>query len=118
MSIAAINHPHTAVSFAMSRSFRNWGESDDKYRRTFKKVADDALAIVDAAFGEMTDYSPFGFHFWWVRHHMRFQNVKGEQTRLIYELMYEFLGRFARNELQHEQSRAKKPRRASANSAE
>lgn len=119
MSIATINHPHSAVSNAMSHSFRNWGESDDKYRRTFKKVTNDALGIIDTAFGEMTDYSPFGYHFWWVRQHMRFQDIKSEQTRLVYELMYEFLGRFARNELQQlEQSKSKKSRRASANIAE
>jgi hypothetical protein len=116
MSIAAINHPHSAVSSAMSRAFRNWGESDDKYRRIFKKVADDTLSIVDSAFGEMTDYSPFGWHFWWVKQHMRFQAIKNEQTRLIYELMYEFLGRFARNELQQlEQSKSKKRGRTPAN---
>ena len=91
--------PHTAVAAAMSRSFRNWAARDPKYKRTFKKLGDGALGIIDAALSELYEYKPFAYHHWWSVEHMRFRHVKNEQTRLVYELMYEFLSRYAHGRL-------------------
>lgn len=106
--------PASSVAAAMMRSFRHWAENDTKYRRTFRKITPDAIEIVDAALSEMYEYKPFVWNHWWATEHMRFRRVKGEQTRLVYEIMYEFLGRYCTGKLNddepHEQQPARKKR--------
>lgn len=100
--------PNKLLSRALFESFKTWGARDKVYRKLYRKLEKDTFLIVSDSIKEMTLYKPGQYSFWWDNNHMRYQNIKNMQTRLVHELMYHFLTKFARGELKNDYVPAKK----------
>lgn len=101
------------IARALFESFKTWGSKDLKYKKSYRKLDDAAYAIIRAAFEELQIYKPGQYEFWWTNQHMRFiKSVSNQQTRLVHELMYHFLTKYSRGEL--EKKNAKKTRQDEA----
>ena len=90
---------HQMLARAMQQSFRNWGTKDPQYKRVYRKLTEDGIAIVDCALLEMIDFKPASYDLWWLYEHMRFTKTRNEQARLAQELAYNFLCKFVRGDL-------------------
>ena len=101
------------VARILKESFVNWGQNDPVYKNLFNQLNDEAFLIVADAFEELNDHKPGTYEFWWANEHMRYKGqISNEQMRLVHELMYIFLTKYARGSLGIEAVKEqKKPRR-------
>lgn len=99
------------ITRTMFESFKNWGSKDEKYRKYYKKLHIKCFDIVLACFSEINQYKPGVYELWWAQEHMRFKGVSNENMRLLHELMYVYLTRYARGTLHAERNEQLKTNR-------
>lgn len=97
----------------MLKTFNRWGKRDKLYSKHFKNLPDVAFDIITTAFGEINVYHPYHFDVWWLRNHMRFRgSYRQEDMKILYQMIYTFLGLFARGGLNEIEQRKTKARPA------
>lgn len=106
------------IAIALFESFKEWGSKDPQYKKLYKKLNETSFDIVTSAFDELEIHKPGQYDFWWANQHMRWiKKISNEQTRLVHELMYQFLTRYARGQLEKRRPTKEKNKRAQATRA-
>ena len=88
------------IARALFESFKSWGSKDPTYKKLYNKLNMETFKIITDAFEELDIYKPGMYDFWWTNEHMRYiKTIPNEQCRLVHELMYQFLTRYCRGQL-------------------
>ncbi len=99
---------NNVIAIALFESFKTWGSKDPQYKKLYRKLKDESFDIITSAFDELDIYKPGQYDYWWTNQHMRWiKTVSNEQTRLVHELMYQFLTRYARGQLEKRKPKEK-----------
>jgi hypothetical protein len=99
----------SVMATAMMEGFKMWGSKDPKYKPVFKKLGSECFEVIGDVFSELDVYKPGIYEMWWANNHMRYRKkVSNEQARLVHELMYHFLSKYVRGELNEKGSRSRK----------
>jgi len=85
---------------AMKASFENWLKKDLKYKKLQKSVTPAMYRLIYKAFEELDNYRPATYDLWFVINHMQFKEMRQTEKHLVGELMYNFLTKYTRNELE------------------
>lgn len=101
------------IADAMLRSFDLWAKNDPRHRRIYKDASDGTKTIIQSSMQEMIDYRPSSFEHWWLKHHMRFREFKQSEFVAARAMMYAFLTKYCRGELNYEPQRRRKAAKAS-----
>lgn len=103
------------LSNVIRASFDNWGQRHEIYTKLYSKLTKDTMSVIWTAFDELDDYKPGTFDAWWFCNHMRYR-IRGDQQRLMHELMYNFLADYYNGKIgeKFKKTRAKTQQKAAA----
>ena len=94
------------LSDVVKASFLSWGKAG-RCKIQFKKLDDSAFSVINCAFDEMSIYKPGSWDTWWAKEHSRFK-IRGEQQRLLHEILFHFLTDYCYGKLQRDTKRKAK----------
>lgn len=105
--------PHIVRGRALVESFDRWGQRpDNRFGGVYKKITDSGRQLISDALTEMSSFEPGpkpgAYEWWWARNNMRYsKKIRGDEKRLVDQLMYHFLTDYVGGKLRDE--RLEKP---------